>query len=195
MKKVFNLVILDASGSMSIIRKSAHQGLNDTIKQLRNIQKEMPDRQQLLTLLLFNSMQTEFVYNNTPIQEAGILPYAAFKPEGSTPLYDAIGCGIASVKKACGPKDSVMVTIITDGEENSSREYTHSHIKKLIAQCKQRGWDFTFIGTEGIDVHVISASIGITHNIVFEQSDAGTASMFNQRHQEIKDYNQRLSKH
>ena len=45
MEKVFNLVILDASGSMSIIRKAAHKGLNDTIKQLKSIQKEMPDRQ------------------------------------------------------------------------------------------------------------------------------------------------------
>lgn len=66
MEKVFNLVILDASGSMDIVHKSAHQGLNDTIKQLKSLQQELPDRRQLLTLILFNSDQTEFLYENTP---------------------------------------------------------------------------------------------------------------------------------
>ena len=194
MEKVFNLVILDASGSMDIIRKSAHQGLNDTIKQLKSLQQELPDRQQLLTLLLFNSDQTEFLYENTPIQDAGKLPLAAYKPDGATPLYDAIGRGIHAVQKACGTIDAVVVTIITDGEENCSKEYNHAKIKTRIERCKQKGWDFTFIGTEGIDVQHISNSIGITQHIVFEQSALGTSSMFERRCQEVADYNRRLSK-
>ena len=194
MEKVFNLVILDASGSMSIIRKAAHKGLNDTIKQLKSIQKEMPDRQQLLTVILFNSDDTEFLYDNTPIREVGNLPYGAYKPTGCTPLYDAIGQGIEHVRKIKGRNDSAMVTIITDGEENSSIHFNHHRIKRLIDECQQKGWDFTFIGTEGLDVDRISTSIGITQNIVFEQNDAGTATMFEKRHRQIRDYNERLSR-
>ena len=194
MEKVFNLVILDASGSMSIIRKAAHKGLNDTIKQLKSIQKEMPDRQQLLTVILFNSDDTEFLYDNTPIQEVGSLPYGAYKPTGCTPLYDAIGQGIEHVRKIKGRNDSAMVTIITDGEENSSIHFNHHRIKRLIDECQQKGWDFTFIGTEGLDVDRLSTSIGITQNIVFEQNDAGTATMFEKRHRQIRDYNERLSR-
>ena len=194
MEKVFNLIILDASGSMSIIRKAAHKGLNDTIKQLKSIQKEMPDRQQLLTVILFNSDDTEFLYDNTPIQEVGNLPYGAYKPTGCTPLYDAIGQGIERVRKIKGRNDSAMVTIITDGEENSSIHFNHHRIKRLIDECQQKGWDFTFIGTEGLDVDRISTSIGITQNIVFEQNDAGTATMFEKRHRQIRDYNERLSR-
>ena len=194
MEKVFNLVILDASGSMSIIRKAAHKGLNDTIKQLKSIQKEMPDRQQLLTVILFNSDDTEFLYDNAPIQEVGNLPYGAYKPTGCTPLYDAIGQGIEHVRKIKGRNDSAMVTIITDGEENSSIHFNHHRIKRLIDECQQKGWDFTFIGTEGLDVDRISTSIGITQNIVFEQNDAGTATMFEKRHRQIRDYNERLSR-
>ena len=194
MEKIFNLVILDASGSMSIIREAAHKGLNDTIKQLKSLQRELPNRRQLLTLVLFNSDQTEFLYENTPIQEAGILPLAAYKPNGATPLYDAIGRGIHAVQKACAATDAVVVTIITDGEENCSREYNHLKIKTLIERRKQKGWDFTFIGTEGIDVQAISNSIGITQNFVFEQSAAGTSQMFERRQKEVDDYNRRLSK-
>ena len=194
MEKVFNLVILDASGSMSIIRKAAHKGLNDTIKQLKSIQKEMPDRQQLLTVILFNSDDTEFLYDNTSIQEVGNLPYGAYKPTGCTPLYDAIGKGIEHVRKIKGRNDSAMVTIITDGEENSSIHFNHHRIKRLINECQQKGWDFTFIGTEGLDVDRISTSIGITQNIVFEQSAAGTATMFEERHRQIRDYNERLTR-
>ena len=194
MEKVFNLVILDASGSMSIIRKAAHKGLNDTIKQLKSIQKEMPDRQQLLTVILFNSDDTEFLYDNTPIQEVGSLPYGAYKPTGCTPLYDAIGQGIEHVRKIKGRNDSAMVTIITDGEENSWKHFNHHRIQYLIDERQQKGWDFTFIGTEGLDVDRISTSIGITQTIVFEQNDAGTATMFEKRHRQIRDYNERLSR-
>lgn len=194
MKKVHNLVILDASGSMDIIRKSAHSGLNTTIKQLKSIQKEMPDRQQLFTLVIFNSAQNEFLYSNSPIDEVGLLPYSAYRPEGCTPLYDAIGLGIHRINKVCQSQDTVLVTIITDGEENSSKEFTHAAVKQLIAKCRQKGWDFTFIGTEGIDVKGISHSIGITHNIVFQQSEKGTSKMFEQRNIEISDFNKRLSK-
>ena len=70
---------------MSIIRKAAQKGLNDTIKQLKSIRKEIPDRQQLLTVILFNSDDTEFLYDNAPIQEVVNLPYGAYKRTGCIP--------------------------------------------------------------------------------------------------------------
>lgn len=41
-KRVFNLIIVDESGSMSIIRRQAFSGINETLQTVRNMQEQFP---------------------------------------------------------------------------------------------------------------------------------------------------------
>ena len=75
------------------------------------------------------------------------------------------------------PAANVVVTIITDGYENASEEWTGLAVKKLIEDLKEEGWMFSFIGSEG-DVEKIALQISITNTIQWKKTSAGTQQMF-----------------
>ena len=69
-----------------------------------------------------------------------------------------------------------MVTIITDGLENASKEYSGKAIKALVEQMKEKeGWNFAYIGTNQ-DVEAVSASLNIDNHMAFEDDEAGMRS-------------------
>lgn len=77
---------------------------------------------------------------------------------------------------------AVLVTIITDGYENSSKEWNGPAIKKLIDECKAEGWMFSFVGA-GEDVVKVAMTIAITNSVVWEQTAKGTEAMFENENQ------------
>lgn len=70
-----------------------------------------------------------------------------------------------------------MVTIITDGEENSSSEYDGRLIKKMVEELKTKGWVFTYIGANQ-NVEKVAATISVTNVMSFESTPCGTNQMF-----------------
>jgi len=70
-----------------------------------------------------------------------------------------------------------LVTIITDGYENASREYSHTAIRSLIDSYKEQGWQFTYIGADH-DVEHVSFSLHIDHHLQFDKTAEGTREMF-----------------
>ena len=123
-KRVHNLIIVDESGSMEVIRKQAFVGMNETLQTVRKMQEKFPDQEQFVTLLTFDTGHTTWHYDNTPASQTKDLDWKAYCPGGGTPLYDAIGKGISKTNAQIEDGDHVLVTIITDGEENSSEEWT-----------------------------------------------------------------------
>ena len=77
---------------------------------------------------------------------------------------------------------AVLVTIITDGCENASEEWTGQAISRLIQDCKKEGWMFSFIGA-GEDVVRIATAISITNTVVWEKTSKGTAQVFENENQ------------
>ena len=77
-----------------------------------------------------------------------------------TPLYDAIGNTITAVHRMMENDRNAIasVTIITDGYENASKEYTHTAIRSLIEAYKSEGWLFAYIGADH-DVEAVSFSL------------------------------------
>lgn len=177
-KKVFNLIVVDESGSMAVIQRQALAGINETLQTIDKMQKAYPDMTQRVTLLTFDSSHLKFIYDNVASADAHPLRSNEYCPRGGTPLYDAIGVGIARINALCQPSDQVLVTIITDGEENSSREYNLEMVKNLIDKLKQQGWTFTFIGTDNLDVEGMARAMSIDNHLSFAQDDAGTEAMF-----------------
>ena len=68
-KRVFNLIIVDESGSMSIIRRQAFSGINETLQTVRNMQEQFPGQEQRVTLVTFDSFNTAWHYDNTPARQ------------------------------------------------------------------------------------------------------------------------------
>ena len=112
-----------------------------------------------------------------------------YNPCGGTPLYDAIGMGIANINALTTEDDCVLVTIITDGEENCSEEYDLKMIKNLIEKLKKQNWTFTFIGTDDLDVESIALDMGIDNHLQFSEDEAGTRAMFARENRARERYN------
>lgn len=191
MKKVFNLVIVDESGSMGAIRREALTGINETLKNIKAIQKQFPDMEQVVTLLTFDSEHQTFIYDNAKVRTTRQLRPDEYQPGGGTPLYDAIGKGIAKVNGHVTAGDSVLVTIITDGYENCSEEYTLATVKKLIEELKKEEWTFTFIGTDNLDVEGAARELGIEDHLSFAQDSVGTQEMFAKERSARVNFNRR----
>ena len=100
-----------------------------------------------------------------------------------------IGMGIAKINALTTEDDSVLVTIITDGEENCSEEYNLKMIKNLIEKLKKQNWTFTFIGTDDLDVENIAHGMGIDNHLQFSEDEAGTKAMFARENRARERYN------
>ena len=176
--RVFNLIIVDESGSMSIIRKQAFAGMNETLETIRQMQEKFPDQEQRVTLVTFDTGHTTWHYDNTPAAQTKNLDWKAYNPGGGTPLYDAMGMAISKVNAQIEEGDNVLVTVITDGEENSSEEWTLKMIRTMIEKLKKQNWTFTLIGTDNLDVEGMARSFAIDDHLEFKQTEAGTRAMF-----------------
>lgn len=178
MKRVFNLIIVDESSSMEFIREKAFSGMNETLQTIKSEAKAHPEVEQIVTLLSFSSEHVHFILTNKNGLHLNPIHWKDYKRYGATPLYDAIGAGISKVNAFCSFEDNVLVTIITDGEENCSREYSLPMIVNLIKKLKKQNWLFTFIGASSIDVHSISKELQMDACMSFSQDDKGTEEMF-----------------
>lgn len=180
-KTIHNLIILDESGSMSSIYEQALSGANETINAIRVSAKENPNLDQRLTFVTFDSgynrPDVRFIIDDMPIDEVKDLTKDDYRPSGCTPLYDAMGLSITRQVGKVKDGENAIVTIITDGYENSSHEFSGTAVKKLVEGLREKGWIFTYIGANQNSVEV-SRELGIRHAMDFQQDADGTAMMF-----------------
>lgn len=182
MKKtqVFNVVILDRSGSMECIRQAAVEGFNETLAAIRKAQEKFADTQDhFVSLVTFCSCETKPVFDKAPVAETRPLAMEDYQPCCTTPLYDAMGITLTAMRRYVKSiEDSVVVvTIITDGMENASREYDGKTVRELVERLRGEGWTFTYMGANQDSVEV-AMSLSIRNARNFEYSHEGTrASM------------------
>lgn len=177
-KRVINLIIVDESGSMSVIRDTTLAGLNETITTCQKMQEKFPTMEQRITLITFDSNHTKVIFDNIPALEAKPLSQKDYVPGAATPLYDAIGQAITKTYAQTEKTDNVLVTILTDGEENSSTEFDLKMVKRLIDKQKELGWTFTFIGTDDLNVEGMAHEMGIKSFLSFSRNCESTSKMF-----------------
>ena len=133
---------------------------------------------QRITLITFDSNHTKVIFDNIPAMEAKPLSQKDYVPGAATPLYDAIGQAITKTYAQTEKTDNVLVTILTDGEENSSTEFDLKMVKRLIDKQKEQGWTFTFIGTDNLDVEGMAHEMGIKSFLSFSRNCESTSKMF-----------------
>ena len=178
--KIYNLIILDESGSMSSIYEQALGGANETIQTIRTAQSSAADQKQYLTFVTFDSGADESVrtvIDTMPIEQVRDLTRDDYRPNGCTPLYDAMGKSLTALEKKVSDDDQVLVTIITDGMENSSREYTGASVCEIVKRLRAKGWTFVYIGANQ-DAVEVARRMNIDNAMNFQATHEDTRRMW-----------------
>jgi Mg-chelatase subunit ChlD len=134
-------VILDESGSMGVARDDVIGGFNRFVDD----QRALPDHCRL-SLTKFNTVSGVF-YPPTVLSQLPPLDEATYTPGGGTALFDAIAETVRVAQHCQHGDERVLCLIITDGQENSSRETTRQQVTDLIRSLEARGdWTFVYLG-------------------------------------------------
>lgn len=194
--KVYNVIIMDRSGSMWSIKEPAIMGYNEVLGGVKAAAtKYSGTQEQFFSLVLFDSGSIDTVYWNVPAAKANILTSDTYVPGAATPLYDAMGRTLTKLENELrrDTNHSVVVTIITDGYENSSHEYDLGAIKKLIEHLKQQGWSFAYMGTDH-DVTTVSMNLSITNVVQFDKNETATRESFDREKRARERYFDKMQK-
>lgn len=168
-------VVLDRSGSMSGVAVDTIKGFNKLIED----QKQQPGKC-WVSLTLFDT-EVEIIYTGLPIEQVPLLTQDVYNCRGMTALLDAQGLTVEATEKHLDSLDikdrpsSVLFVTMTDGGENSSREYTQETLKKTISQKQEGdGWDFVYTGANQ-DSFGVAKSLGYAPSMVvnYAASQAG----------------------
>ena len=191
-QKIYNLIVLDASGSMYSIRNEAIAGVVETVQTIRTAQKDNANQEHLFSLVVFNGKGIATVYDRMPIDKVPDLDANDYQPTDNTPLYDAMGNAITNLQRYINEDENVLVTVITDGYENSSVEWNHQRVFQLVEDLKKKNWLFTYIGANQ-DALEVAKSMGINHSMNYMSDAEGTKEMFRKEQFSRKAFYSKLS--
>lgn len=138
-----DFILLDRSGSMGKLWAEAMSAVNGYVRKLASDNVDTG-----VTVAVFDEYQDKFCFDviRDRITPPTFAPLTArdAEPRGWTPLSDAVG-QIVNLAKA-GNYDRVAIIIMTDGEENRSKELSVTQARLLLDQCRARGWQVIFLG-------------------------------------------------
>ena len=181
LRTVYNLLILDESGSMEVVREATIRGFNELVQSVQGLAREFPEKKQVVSLTTFNGVgirEKLFLQESSALQP---LTMADYCPDSMTPLHDAIGQSVSKLRNVLittgAANYQALVTVLTDGEENASKEFTRPVIRQLIEQLKERGWTFTYIGANH-DVDQVADGLAIDNKLAFTQNAEEMDAMF-----------------
>jgi len=163
--------IIDRSGSMSGLESDTIGGFNSMIG------KQKKEGDATVSTVLFDH-EISLLHDRVSLDTIREMTDRDYRVGGSTALLDAVGSTIGRIKnlqfRDGKEPDLTLFVIITDGMENSSREYTYNEVKAMIEEQKEKGWDFLFLGAN-IDVAKEAGRLGISSDnaVEFECSSEG----------------------
>lgn len=179
--KIFNLIILDESGSMQSISEATMEGLKSVFATIREGMEKFPEQEHTVSLVSFSSERIKEILWNAPVVKIPRNFERSYKPDGGTPLYDAIGFSLKKLQKMLGSLSTdgynVLVTILTDGEENSSERFTFQQVKGLIGELESGPWTFAYIGA-GLSAYEVARSLNIQNALAYNPSPDGVDVLF-----------------
>lgn len=159
--------ILDESSSMSSCWDSTISGYNEYLAGQRT-DAERTGIETLVSLYKFNGSQVNCVFDRVNVKEVKPLDKTSYRPNGGTNLHDAFGGAMMQVNNLLSAKnksdrESVIITVLTDGEENSSRTFAAADIKGMVEKAEAKSWGFMFLGAN-IDAFHAGSNLGFNVN-------------------------------
>jgi Mg-chelatase subunit ChlD len=171
-------VVMDESGSMATVTNDVIGGYNTFVKEQQKEKGEC-----YLTLAKFNTEAT-LVFEGTDIQDVKELTRDTYTPGGSTALFDAIVKSIKAIKKRIAGKymvgrPKVLILVMTDGEENASKECrSKDELKKIIEEVtKNDKFEFMYIGANQ-DAFANGNAMGIKMSANYVSDSKGTRGAY-----------------
>ena len=175
--RIYNMIIVDESGSMCGLKQATLSGINETINTIKSAQKAYATTQtHTLTLVTFDSgadrPDVRAIIRNKPIAE--VEEFTDYNPWGNTPLYDAMGMSLTELHRHIKDDSdaTAVVTVLTDGLENASKEWDATRISRLIEQLKAEGWSFSYMGSAH-DVKGVADQLSIENVVEFSHDLLG----------------------
>ncbi len=167
--------ILDKSGSMGRLVDSVVGGFNELLSKQKSIEGDA-----LVSIVLFDDKYL-LLKDRVELSKIQDLTKEDYRPSGLTAMNDAIGKTLSDIGAKLSGTDEkdrpekVIVAIMTDGQENASKEYNMKQIKEMIEHQQEKySWEFIFMGAN-IDAMQASVNIGIDtkNTIQFDASREG----------------------
>lgn len=170
------VIIIDKSGSMHGLEKDVIGGFNSLIEEQKK------EGETIVTTIFFNDKK-KLIHEGVDIKEVKPLDRRSYQPSGCTALLDAVGDAISLIKakhsrlKEEDLPEHTIFSIMTDGLENSSREYSYPRVKEMIKFQEKCGWEFIFQAAN-IDVEREADRLGIKREMAnkFTASEEGIAA-------------------
>lgn len=174
MSKVLINFIQDRSGSMSDGWKETLNGFKVFVNDLKTNGKK-DGVEYLFSLTTFDTLiDTPIIAQ--PIDSVDENALVAHGPRGNTALYDAVGVTIQNVEKESHGAEKIICVIVTDGYENSSREWTKDSLHAAVeAKLTLGNWTFTYLGTQPEtwdDAAAMGVHMGSTRSYTKSQAPA-----------------------
>lgn len=154
-EKLHYLIILDQSGSMQGMKNTVIDVFNEQLQSLKKASSEIDLE---VTMAVFND-RVDILNLNVNIDQVQELNSRNYQPDCMTALYDAIMISYNRMKVKVKKKERVVVLVLTDGMENSSKEYSKEHVQKLIKKVEKKGGEFNFLCSD-LDVQTYHNDIG-----------------------------------
>jgi uncharacterized protein YegL len=147
MSKVLVNFIQDRSGSMQSVWAETLSGFRKFVADLR-VSAVRDGVDYLFSLTTFDTV-VETPVAIQPIESVDPAILAQHGPRGSTALYDAVGSTIQNTDANRHGAEKIIIVIVTDGHENSSREWNKDNLHTAIdSRLKAGNWTFTYLGTQ-----------------------------------------------
>ena len=197
-----HVIILDKSGSMTAVRDSTINGFNENAVNIRNLASKDKSQTHTVTLVVFSD-ENKNVYWRQDINSLKDLTAEDYVPDGWTALCDAMGRTMYRLnEEILAEKNndpvSVLVTIITDGAENYSKQYNAESISKMIEGFKSNKdiiWTITYMGANQDVLEVVSKyNIAVSNVAAYTSNDVGTMHAFRNLSAAVGSYVKGVSK-
>ncbi len=183
-EKFLNIrIVLDRSGSMSGSEKATINALNSYLNDLKR-----DSIKGFITLSTFDSVSIDTPINAVKIEDLEAFNIDLLEPRGSTPLFDAIGLAIYSLQNIdTFSDDEKVLVIVTDGLENSSKEYNYQNISEMIKEKEESGWFIIYLGADH-DVFRQARSLNFSPERIMKYSKKDSVDTFKAVSRTTKDY-------
>lgn len=170
--------VLDESSSMDSCWDSTISGYNEYLT-AQKLDAKTAGIQTLVSLFKFNGNNVDCIFDRQDVQEVTPLTKSNYRPNGGTNLHDAMGGVMMKIntilsEKKKDDRESVIITVLTDGEENQSDTFMGTDIKAMVEKAEAKNWGFMFLGAN-INAFHAGANLGFSFNNTMQYNVTSTS--------------------
>lgn len=173
------IFILDDSASMQSCREATIKGFNEYLDG-QQIDAKTSGIETFVSLYKFDGNSVNCAINHVAAGEVEPLNTKTYNPRGGTNLLDALGGVMMKINEQLSGfkksnRESIIITLLTDGQEINSRTFTNADIKMMVEKAEAKNWGFMFLGAN-VDAFAVGSSMGFSAHSTVQYDTKGSAN-------------------